>query len=62
MQQIRDWLKRLGFEQYAHCFAENDIDFSIIHELTDQNLEEIGVHRPIFVASRSSFRSDSRQL
>ena len=44
MQQIRDWLKRLGFEQYAHCFAENDIDFSIIHELTDQNLEEIGVH------------------
>ena len=44
MQQIRDWLKRLGFEQYAHCFAENDIDFSIVHELTDQNLEEIGVH------------------
>jgi class 3 adenylate cyclase/predicted ATPase len=43
MQQIRDWLKRLGFEQYAHCFAENDIDFSIIHELTDHDLEKIGV-------------------
>jgi len=41
MQQIRDWLKRLGFEQYAHCFAENDIDFSIIHELTDHDLEKI---------------------
>jgi class 3 adenylate cyclase len=43
MQQIRDWLKRLGLEQYAHCFAENDIDFSIVYDLTDQDLEKLGV-------------------
>jgi class 3 adenylate cyclase len=43
MQQIDDWLKRLGLERYAQCFAENDIDFSILHDLTDQDLEKIGV-------------------
>jgi class 3 adenylate cyclase len=43
MQEISDWLKRLGLGQYAHCFAENDIDFSILRDLTDQDLEKIGV-------------------
>jgi hypothetical protein len=43
MHQIARWLKSLGFEQYVGCFAENDIDFSILHELTDQDLEKIGV-------------------
>ena len=43
MQQIADWLKRLGVEQYAHCFDENDIDFSVRRDLNDQDLEKIGV-------------------
>ena len=43
MQQIADWLKRLGVEQYAHCFDENDIDFSVLRDLNDQDLEKIGV-------------------
>jgi len=43
MQQIGDWLKRLGLGQYARCFAENDIDFSILYDLADQDLEKIGV-------------------
>jgi predicted ATPase/class 3 adenylate cyclase len=43
MQQIEGWLKRLNLEQYAHCFAENDIEVSILHDLTDQDLEKIGV-------------------
>jgi len=38
VQEISDWLKRLGLEQYARCFAENDIDFSILRDLTDQDL------------------------
>ena len=29
--------------QYAQRFAENDIDFAILGELTDQDLEKIGV-------------------
>jgi class 3 adenylate cyclase/predicted ATPase len=43
MQQIAVWLERLGLKQYARCFAENDIDFSILCDLTDQDLEKIGV-------------------
>ena len=29
--------------EYAQRFANNDIDFSILRELTDQDLEKIGV-------------------
>jgi class 3 adenylate cyclase len=43
MQQIADWLEKLGLGQYAQRFAENDIDFVILSDLTDQDLEKIGV-------------------
>ena len=43
MQQIADWLQKLGLGQYAQRFAENDIDFATLRDLTDQDLEKIGV-------------------
>ena len=43
MQQIVDWLQKLGLGQYAQRFAENDITFVILPDLTDQDLEKIGV-------------------
>jgi hypothetical protein len=43
MQQIADWLKTLGLTQYVQAFADNDIDFSVLGYLTDQDLEKIGV-------------------
>jgi len=43
MQQIADWLKTLGLAQYAQCFAENDINFAILSDLSDQDLKELGV-------------------
>src|SRR5215469_7587989 len=43
MQQIAGWLEKLGLGQYAQRFAENDIDFDILGDLTDQDLEKIGV-------------------
>ena len=43
MQQIADWLQKLGLGQYAQRFAENDITFVILPDLTDQDLEKIGV-------------------
>jgi class 3 adenylate cyclase len=43
MQQIADWLEKLGLSEYAQRFAENDIDFAILGDLTDQDLEKIGV-------------------
>ena len=44
MQQVEGWLETLGLGQYAKSFADNGIDdLSILHHLTDQDLERLGV-------------------
>jgi class 3 adenylate cyclase len=43
MQQIADWLEKLGLGQYAQRFAENEIDVSVLRHLSDQDLKDIGV-------------------
>ena len=43
MQQIADWLEKLGMSEYAQRFAENGIDVSVLRHLTDQILKDIGV-------------------
>src|SRR5215468_3151897 len=43
MQQIADWLQKLGLSQYAEGFDENGIDISVLRYLTEQDLEKIGV-------------------
>jgi hypothetical protein len=43
MQQIADWLDKLGLSEYAQRFAENGIDVSVLRHLTDQDLEKVGV-------------------
>ena len=43
MQQIADWLEKLGMSEYAGRFAENRIDFSVLRDLTDQDLKDLGV-------------------
>ena len=43
MQQIADWLKKLGMSEYAQRFAENGINFPALRHLTDQDLKDIGV-------------------
>ncbi len=37
------WLRGLGLEQYETLFRENDIDAEILGDLTDSDLEKIGV-------------------
>jgi class 3 adenylate cyclase/predicted ATPase len=54
MQQIEDWLEKLGMAEYAQRFAENGISFAALRHLTDQDLKEIGVllgHRRIMLAA-----------
>src|SRR5262249_16986906 len=43
MQQIADWLRRLGLLEYAERFAENGIDVSVLPHLTDQDLKDMGL-------------------
>jgi class 3 adenylate cyclase len=37
------WLRGLGLEQYETLFRENDIDAQVLSDLTDGDLEKIGV-------------------
>jgi hypothetical protein len=43
MQQIVEWLEKLGLSEYAQRFAENRIDLSVLPDLTDQHLKDLGV-------------------
>ena len=43
MQQVANWLESLGMSEYRQRFAESRIDFSILPDLTDQDLEKMGV-------------------
>ena len=40
---IDSWLRGIGLAQYAEMFRANDIDCMILRELTDQDLEKMGV-------------------
>jgi class 3 adenylate cyclase len=42
-QQIADWLKKLGMSEYIDRLVENRIDLSVLPDLTDQDLEKLGV-------------------
>src|SRR5215469_11267461 len=43
MQQIADWLKKVGLPEYGERFAENGIDISVLPHLTEQDLKDMGV-------------------
>ena len=43
VSSVADWLATLELSEYAGCFADNDIDISVLHHLTDQDLRELGV-------------------
>jgi class 3 adenylate cyclase len=56
MQQIADWLEKLGMSEYVELFAENRINISALSYLTDQDLKDIGIplgHRRIMQAAIS---------
>jgi DNA-directed RNA polymerase subunit N (RpoN/RPB10) len=42
MQQIADWLKKLGMDEYVQRFVENRVDLRVLPDLTDQDLEKLG--------------------
>ena len=43
MEEIANWLKKLGMAEYAERFAENYIDYSVLRDLSDQDLKDLGV-------------------
>src|SRR5262249_34749065 len=43
MKGIAEWLASIGLSEYAQRFADNAIDLSVIRDLTEQDLKELGV-------------------
>src|SRR6201991_5078919 len=43
MTSIAEWLASIGLREYAQRFEENAIDLSVVEELTEQDLKELGV-------------------
>jgi class 3 adenylate cyclase/predicted ATPase len=65
VQQIADWLEKLGMSEYAQCFAENRIDVSVLRYLTDQDLKDIGIplgHRRKILAAIGELTAESATL
>src|SRR5215467_7827245 len=52
MRGIAEWLASIGLGEYAQRFAENAIDLSVVRDLTEQDLKDLGVllgHRRKFL-------------
>ena len=43
MTEIDSWLEQLGLAEYAQVFAENDIDWEVLGDLTEHDLTALGV-------------------
>src|SRR5262245_8201426 len=56
MEEIADWLEKLGMSEYTQSFTEHRIDVSVLRHLTDQDLKDIGIplgHRRKLLAAIS---------
>jgi hypothetical protein len=40
---IGDWLRSLGLERYEEAFRENEIDDTVLPNLTAEDLKDLGV-------------------
>ena len=58
MDDLAQWLEKLGLARYAQLFAENDIDFNALPHLTDEELKELGLS----LGHRAKLRAALRTL
>ena len=43
MNDIGQWLDGFGLARYADLFAEHEIDSEVLPDLTDEDLEKLGI-------------------
>ena len=43
MSDLRDWLRKHRLQQYTEAFEADDIDLDILPELSEHDLEKLGV-------------------
>ncbi len=62
MDDLQQWLEKIGLAQYFELFAKNDMDWEILPELNEQDLEKLGVslgHRKKLIKAISEACSTS---
>src|SRR5215467_7597226 len=62
---IGGWLRGLGLERYAETFRDNAIELEVLSELSEADLEKIGVllgHRKIMLKAIAELRPPAPQL
>ena len=60
MSDFMLWLQSLGLEKYSEVLASHDIDLTVVPDLTEQDLEKLGLslgHRRKFLAAAAKFRA-----
>jgi class 3 adenylate cyclase/ABC-type transport system involved in cytochrome c biogenesis ATPase subunit len=64
MPGIELWLKSIGLEKYAEVFARHDVDLDVAPNLSEQDLEKLGLslgHRRKFLAAVAKLRTGGAQ-
>src|SRR3954452_4320216 len=60
MSDIDIWLQGLGLGRYAEALASHDIDLTVVPDLTEQDLERLGLslgNRRKFMAAAAKLRN-----
>ncbi|TDJ70539.1 MAG: adenylate cyclase, partial [Proteobacteria bacterium] len=61
---IETWLHRIGLAEYATLFRENDLDLTLLPDLTNDDLKELGItslgHRKQLLKAIAEFRTDEK--
>src|SRR6202023_2844329 len=61
MSGIAEWLASIGLGEYAQRFGENAIDLSVVRDLTEQDLKDLGVllgHRRKLLRAIAELKGD----
>ena len=62
MTGIAEWLSSIGLGEYAQRFSENAIDLSVVRDLTEQDLKDLGVllgHRRKMLRAIAELKGDA---
>jgi hypothetical protein len=62
--EIADWLRGLSLERYAETFRDNAIDVAVLPELSESDLEKLGVllgHRKIMLRAIAALRGGAAE-
>ena len=60
---VGEWLRHLGLGQYEAAFCENEVDADVLHQLTAEDLKELGVaavgHRRRLLAAIAKLQAET---